>query len=383
MSPHPVFKESSVLRLALTLAAGLRRAPFAALPRCLSLLLVGLMAPAWASLPIEHWQQPSGARVYLVRSPSIPMLDVQVDFDAGLRREPAQQIGLASAMANLLSKGVLAHGQDGALDENAITEAWVDLGASFSASASADQHALPERGLRHELAREGHRDEKRRPHDGAADAVRGSLRQLRPACIVGAARHHRSQHRHRTDVEHRAQAVCAVQGPATCLRRAERVHAQLHRGQPRRLLGRGPQQQHCREERAEDLRALEATGKPLRLAGQKRQRNGDPGNGGKQQADVAAGAQQRKQHEQRKTRRSDRGQKRAAASQRAEFGEPDQQQDPGGNARQRRAQLCMPHLRMVRCSMVRKIRLSTSRPMMITVNRPAKTAGMSSRFLFS
>lgn len=147
MSPHPVFKESSVLRLALTLAACLRRAPFAALPRCLSLLLVGLMAPAWASLPIEHWQQPSGARVYLVRSPSIPMLDVQVDFDAGLRREPAQQIGLASAMANLLSKGVLAHGQDGALDENAITEAWVDLGASFSASAGADRLSFSLRSL--------------------------------------------------------------------------------------------------------------------------------------------------------------------------------------------------------------------------------------------
>jgi zinc protease len=77
--------------------------------------------------------------VYLVRSPSIPMLDVQIDFDAGQRREPRDKVGLASAMANLLSKGVLARGQDLALDENQITEAWVDLGASFGASAGADR----------------------------------------------------------------------------------------------------------------------------------------------------------------------------------------------------------------------------------------------------
>jgi zinc protease len=147
MSPYPVSEESPVLRLALMMTACLRRKPLAALPRCLGLLLAGLMAPAWASLPIEHWVQPSGARVYLVRSASIPMLDVQVDFDAGLRREPRQQIGLASATANLLSKGVLAHGQDGALDENAITEAWVDLGASFSASASADRLSFSLRSL--------------------------------------------------------------------------------------------------------------------------------------------------------------------------------------------------------------------------------------------
>lgn len=104
-------------------------------------------APARASLPIEHWQQASGARVYLVRSPSIPMLDVQIDFDAGLRREPREKIGLASAMANLLSKGVLVHGQEGALDENSITEAWVDLGASFGASAGADRLSFSLRSL--------------------------------------------------------------------------------------------------------------------------------------------------------------------------------------------------------------------------------------------
>lgn len=105
------------------------------------LVLAGVLAwpKAWASLPIEHWTQPGGARVYLVRSPSIPMLDVQIDFDAGSRREPRDKAGLASGMANLLGKGVLARGHEPALDENQITEAWVDLGASFGASAGADR----------------------------------------------------------------------------------------------------------------------------------------------------------------------------------------------------------------------------------------------------
>lgn len=98
-----------------------------------------VISPAQASLPIEHWQQPGGARVYLVRSSSIPMLDVQIDFDAGQRREPREKAGLVSSMANLLSKGVLARGAEPPLDENQITEAWVDLGASFGASASADR----------------------------------------------------------------------------------------------------------------------------------------------------------------------------------------------------------------------------------------------------
>ncbi len=43
----------------------------------------------------------------------------------------------------------------------------------------------------------------------------------------------------------------------------------------------------------------------------------------------------------------------------------------------------MPHLRTVWVSIVRKITLSTSRPMMITVVRPAKTLAVSSCWRFS
>src|SRR5512141_1409463 len=76
------------------------------------LLLAGLAlavgwGPANAAIPIQHWTQPSGAQVYLVESPSLPMLDVRIDFDAGGRRDPPKQAGLASATAGMTSKGVL------------------------------------------------------------------------------------------------------------------------------------------------------------------------------------------------------------------------------------------------------------------------------------
>ena len=113
----------------------------------LTLPLVWAAGAAQAALPIEHWTHASGARVYLVASPSIPMLDVQFDFDGGSRRDPAAQAGLASATAGLLSGGVAAQPGLPALDENQLSEAWVDLGAQFGAQASADRFTLSLRTL--------------------------------------------------------------------------------------------------------------------------------------------------------------------------------------------------------------------------------------------
>ena len=94
---------------------------------------------AVAAIPIENWTQPSGAKVYLVESPAIAMLDVQIDFDAGSRRDPAGKAGLAGMTAGLLDKGVQAKEGALAMDENALSEAWADLGAQFGASASPDR----------------------------------------------------------------------------------------------------------------------------------------------------------------------------------------------------------------------------------------------------
>ncbi len=110
-------------------------------------VLTGMFNTVQAAIPIQHWTHASGARVYLVASPSIPMLDVQIDFDGGSRRDPAAQAGLASATAGLLSDGVAAQPGFPALDENQLSEAWVDLGAQFGAQASADRFTLSLRTL--------------------------------------------------------------------------------------------------------------------------------------------------------------------------------------------------------------------------------------------
>ena len=102
---------------------------------------------AAAAIPIQHWTQPNGARVYLVESPAIAMLDVQIDFDAGGRRDPPAQAGLASVTASMLSKGVRAEQGDAALDENALSDAWADLGAQFGASAGSDRLSFSLRSL--------------------------------------------------------------------------------------------------------------------------------------------------------------------------------------------------------------------------------------------
>jgi zinc protease len=77
------------------------------------------------------------------------MVDVQIDFDAGSRRDPPEQAGLASVTAMMVSKGLRAGSlaNEPALDENALGEAWADLGASFGANASTDRMSFSLRSL--------------------------------------------------------------------------------------------------------------------------------------------------------------------------------------------------------------------------------------------
>ncbi len=136
---------------------------------------------AHAALPIEHWQLPGGAQVYLVSTQALPIVDVQIDFDAGSRRDPPVQAGLASVTAGMVEKGVRASGCapaaaapapeagravsaaapvapaapvalttapcEPALDQNALGEAWADLGAMFGVGAGMDRMSFTLRTL--------------------------------------------------------------------------------------------------------------------------------------------------------------------------------------------------------------------------------------------
>jgi zinc protease len=109
--------------------------------------LLTLASAVQAAIPIQHWTHASGARIYLVPSPSIPMLDVQINVDGGSRRDPASQAGLASATAGMLLAEVAAQPGQPALDENQLGEAWADLGAQFGASTSGDRFSVSLRTL--------------------------------------------------------------------------------------------------------------------------------------------------------------------------------------------------------------------------------------------
>lgn len=102
---------------------------------------------AFAGIPIQFWTLDNGARVYLMEVQGLPMVDIQLELDAGSRRDGKDLSGLAQATAMMLGKGVRA--QDGmpALDENQLGEAWADLGASAGASVSNDRMSLTLRSL--------------------------------------------------------------------------------------------------------------------------------------------------------------------------------------------------------------------------------------------
>ena len=101
------------------------------------LLWLGLYAQWVGAAPnIEHWLAPSGARVFFVENHDLPMLDVQIDFDAGSVRDPEAKPGVASLTSGLLDLGV----QD--MDETQIANRLADLGAMLSGGADVDRASL-------------------------------------------------------------------------------------------------------------------------------------------------------------------------------------------------------------------------------------------------
>ena len=102
---------------------------------------------AQAALPIQHWTTASGARVYFVESRGIPMLDVNVDFDAGGRRAPADKAGLGGLTHTLIKAGSAAR------SEEEISRRIADVGAQLGGSVDRDRAGLSVRTLSSERER--------------------------------------------------------------------------------------------------------------------------------------------------------------------------------------------------------------------------------------
>ncbi|TSA14429.1 MAG: insulinase family protein [Betaproteobacteria bacterium] len=102
---------------------------------------------AQAALPIQHWTAASGARVFFVESRNIPMLDINVDFDAGGRRAASDKAGLGGLTHTLIKAGSAAR------SEEEISRRIADVGAQLGGSVDRDRAGLSLRTLSSERER--------------------------------------------------------------------------------------------------------------------------------------------------------------------------------------------------------------------------------------
>ncbi|MDR0672144.1 MAG: insulinase family protein [Zoogloeaceae bacterium] len=91
-----------------------------------------LAAAVRAEVVIEHWQTPTGAKVYFVQSAALPILDVELDFAAGAIFDPPQKAGLAATVGALLEMGA------GGMTETEISDRLADAGAYLASGAEDD-----------------------------------------------------------------------------------------------------------------------------------------------------------------------------------------------------------------------------------------------------
>jgi zinc protease len=111
------------------------------LPRVLcAALALFLAAPVAATPQIQEWTTSGGARVLFVAADALPMVDVELVFDAGSARD-----GTASGLAQL-TNALLGEGA-GERDADAIAETFEGLGARFSSGAERDMATVSLRSL--------------------------------------------------------------------------------------------------------------------------------------------------------------------------------------------------------------------------------------------
>jgi len=95
---------------------------------------------AFAGPKIQTWQTQNGAKVLFVQAPEIPMLDIQVMFDAGSARD-GKDWGLASMTSTLLGTATQQH------SETALSKKINTLGVQLGSNAGRDSASISMRTL--------------------------------------------------------------------------------------------------------------------------------------------------------------------------------------------------------------------------------------------
>jgi zinc protease len=105
-------------------------------------LLVVILIPSLASAAptIQHWRTANGAKVYFVAAPELPMVNVQVVFDAGSARDEGKP-GLAQLVNALLDSGTET------LSADSVAERLDAVGAQLSGGVERDMAQLSLRSL--------------------------------------------------------------------------------------------------------------------------------------------------------------------------------------------------------------------------------------------
>lgn len=89
---------------------------------------------------IQHWKSAKGAQVYYVHAPGLPIVDVQITFNAGSARDEKLS-GLSSLTNHMLGMGA------GGLDATKIAQRFEGVGAQFSQDSDRDMAWLKLRSL--------------------------------------------------------------------------------------------------------------------------------------------------------------------------------------------------------------------------------------------
>jgi len=108
--------------------------------KLLSVVLFFVSFSIQAAAKIEHWQTSQGVPVYYVNNPALPMVDIEVIFDAGSARDE-KKYGIAAFTSGLLDTGA------GKWNADQIAEHFESVGAQFGVGASTDSASLSLRTL--------------------------------------------------------------------------------------------------------------------------------------------------------------------------------------------------------------------------------------------
>lgn len=108
--------------------------------RFIILFLLVFSQTAYSAAKIMHWQTSQGSQVFYVETKGLPMVDIQIAFDAGSARDGYQQ-GIASLTSALLDTGA------GEWNADKIAQRFDNVGAKFGSGVSRDMAWLSLRSL--------------------------------------------------------------------------------------------------------------------------------------------------------------------------------------------------------------------------------------------